>query len=476
MKLAFIYPKFGHAENQPNIKEVTENYGVFPPLTLLYVAAIAKKQGHDCILIDGNALNLTKEQLLEKINQFKPDMLLFTITTYMFHDTIDWIKYLKNKTSLPIAVGGLHMSHYPKETFTYKEIDYGFIGEADKSLPIFLDAFEKNKTLKDVPGIIFRKNGKVKMTKSLDVTFDVDALPYPDRSMIPNEKYYSFISKKKNFTGIITSFGCPFSCIFCEQHKPVYRHRSAKNVGDEIEECIKKYNIKEIEVFDPIFTLKKKRVIELCREIIKRKLKVDLVVRTRADLVDEELLQWMAKAGVKRIYYGIESGSEEILKNIKKHTSKEAIMKAINLTKKHGIAAFGYFMIGCPGETEETIKETIRFAKSLNLDYAQFSKLSTLPGTELYDLLKKELGNDYWRKYILDKSKAMILPRYNCRLSEEEIQNWVKKAYKSFYFRPSQMIKTLKNTSSPSEFRRYIKAGINMLLFKDRQESKQQIK
>ncbi len=468
MRLAFIYPKFGFVENQPNIKEVADYYGVFPPLTLLYVASIAKHHGHETKLIEGNAFNLNKEQLLKEINKFKPDMLFFTITTYMFHDTIDWIKYLRKETSLPIAVGGLHLSHFPKETLNHKEIDYGFIGEVDQSLPMFLDTLEKNQNLENVPGIIFRKAGKVVMTQKPEATLNVDTLPFPDRSMIPNEKYYSFISKKKNYTAIITSFGCPYSCIFCEQHKPVYRHRSAENVADEIEECVKKYKVKEIEVFDPVFTLKRKRVIELCKEIIKRKLKVDLVVRTRPDLVDKELLRWMAKAGVKRIYYGIESGSEKILKNIKKHTNKEVIRKAIKETKKAGIAAFGYFIIGCPGETEKTIKETIHFAKSLDLNYAQFSKLSTLPGTELYELLKKELGKDYWKEYILDRSKATVLPRYGCKLSEEEIQDWVKKAYRSFYFRPSQVFKTLRNTKSLSEFKRYIKAGLNMIFSRNK--------
>jgi anaerobic magnesium-protoporphyrin IX monomethyl ester cyclase len=467
MRLAFIYPKFGYVENQPNIKEVADSYGVFPPLTLLYVASIAKSSGHECILIDGNALNLKKEQILKKIKDFKPDLLFFTITTYMFHDTISWIKYLKKKTSLPVAVGGLHLSHFPEETMTYKDIDYGFLGEVDKSLPLFLENIKKNKELKDVPGLIFRKNNKIIKTENPKPTLDVDSLPFPDRSMIPNEKYFSFISKKKNYTGIITSFGCPYSCIFCEQHKPIYRHRSAKNVADEIEECIKKYGVKEIEVFDPVFTLNKERVIKLCKEIIKRKLKIALVVRTRPDLVDKELLKWMARAGVKRIYYGIESGSEKILKNIKKDTNKKVIRKAIKETKQAGITAFGYFMIGCPGETEETIKETVNFAKSLDLDYAQFSKLSTLPGTELYELLKKELKRDYWREYILDKSKALTLPRYKCKLSEEEIQNWVKKAYKAFYFRPSQIIKILKNTKSIFELKRYIEAGVSMIFSKN---------
>jgi len=465
MKIVLIYLKYGSAENQPNIKCVADNYGVFPPLNLAQVAAVIETTGHDVRIIDCNVLDLTEEELIKEIKNYNPDIIGFTITTYFFHETVDFVRYLKTKIRKPVLIGGMHLSFYPRETFSYNVFDYGIIGNCEESLPQLLDVLNsKNyKGLEQLRGIIYMEGKKIMINPPKEPEQNIDSYPFPARHLLLNEKYNSFISQFKNFTAMISSRGCPYRCIFCEQRSKKFYARSAKSIVDEMEECEKRYGVREIDIFDSSFTIIKRRVIDVCKEYRARKLKVKWSIRTRVDLVDTEVLDHLSESGCIRIYYGIESGNKEILKTLRKSTNLSQIKKVLKATKKRGIATFGYFMIGSPGETEETIKETIAFAKSLKLDYAQFSKLSTLPGTDLYDLLKKEIKEDYWRNYILDKSKKKVLPRYNTDLTEEQIEYWVKRAYKDFYFRPNYIFKALLRLKTWDEFKRSLKAAAGMV-------------
>lgn len=467
MRIAIIYPPFYHVENQPNIKSVDNNYGVYPNISLTYVAAILEKEGHSVIFIDANALKLTKEEVLSQIQKFRPELLCFTVSTYIFHQILSWIRYLKEHTGLPTLVGGVHMSFYPRETFTYKEIDYAVIGEAENTLPKFIDAIERDKNLSDIDGIVYRQGSKTNVNDKVRPVMDLDSVPLPARHLLPNNKYFEFISQRKNFTGLVSSRGCPFGCKFCEQSTSMFRARSAKNIVDEFETCYNDFKIREIDIFDSTFTLQRKRVLSICNELIKRKLDIQWAVRSRIDLVDSGMLKALNKAGCKRIYYGIESGNPRILRNIGKDTDIGLIRKTISATKKNGISTFGYFMLGCPGDNIKTINQTINFAKSLDLDYAQFSKLSLLPGTEIYNQLVGERKEDYWSNFIVDEKVQKILSRPDVSLSEDEIQRLVRKAYRSFYFRPSYVAKAILRIKSADELKRSIKAALDMIIVKD---------
>ena len=230
-----------------------------------------------------------------------------------------------------------------------------------------------------------------------------------------------------------------------------------------MEECYVKYGVREMDVFDPLFTINKKRVIKVCKEIQRRGLKIAWSCRSRVDTIDWEMLNEMKKAGCYRIYYGIESGDETILKNIKKFTKLSQIKKSIKLTNEVGILPYGYFMFGSPGETEKSIENTIRLALELPLRYAQFNRLSSLPGTDLYEELKIQLKTDYWRDYILDKKATRELPRVGCDLSDDILNRFIKRAYMRFYFRPKIIFNFLLEIKSITELARYIKAAYGMI-------------
>ncbi|MEC7946555.1 MAG: radical SAM protein, partial [Myxococcota bacterium] len=337
LKVALVYPPYGPVRNEPGIKTVKENYGIFPSLSLLYVAGILEAAGCDVIFIDAHAEDLGLDDTVARLQAFGPDYVCYTLTTYLFFQSMDWIKAIKEKVDVPVIGGGVHMSIYPRETLGYPEIDYAVTHEAEYALPDLLEALVKRRNLAEVRGIAFKQpDGTVVVTpKQKDC--NVDESPFPARHLIDNSIYYSFISQHKNFTCFITSRGCPYKCIFCEQGSKPFRARSPKNVVDELEICYKEFGIRELDFFDSSFTIRKDRVIEICNEINRRKLPLVWAARTRVDCITDDVLKAMRSAGCNRIYYGIESANREILQTLKKSTSIEMYKDVVARTKAHDI-------------------------------------------------------------------------------------------------------------------------------------------
>lgn len=463
LKFALVYPPYGPVKNEPGIKTVKENYGIFPSLSLLYVAGILENVGVEVLFIDAHAEDLTLEETVRRLNEFGPDFVGYTLTTYLFFQSLDWIKAIKELVDIPVVVGGVHLSIYAKETLGYKDIDYAVTGEAEESLPNLLKAITKKEDLSLVRGIAYKKdNGEVIVTPR-EAEVDVNASPFPARHLLDNEIYYSFISKYKNFSVFITSRGCPYKCIFCEQGSKTFRPRSPKNVVDELEMCVNEFGIRELDFFDSSFTIRKQRVIDICNEIKRRKLDIVWAARTRVDCITDDVLKAMASAGCTRIYYGIESGNREILHTLRKSTSIEMYHDVISRTKKHGIHTFGYFMLGNPYEDEISIRQTIRLALELDLDYAQFSKVTPMPATEMYTMLLRTHGRDYWREHIANGTDEPI-PRPLCDLSDAEIERWTRLAYLRFYYRPSYIMRSVSRLKSREEFLRSAKTAWQMLI------------
>jgi radical SAM superfamily enzyme YgiQ (UPF0313 family) len=455
LKVSLVYPPYGAIKNEPGIRAVKENYGVFPSLSLLYVAGCLEAQGVEVQFIDVNAEQLTLDETVARLRAFGPDYVGYTVTTYLFYQTLSWVKAIREQVEVPVIVGGVHMGIYPKETMSHTCLDYGVTGEAEQSLPQLLTALLHKRPLDDVRGIVYRRpDGQVVQTASPPLLADASQAAWPARHLIDNSLYYSFISKYKNFSCLMTSRGCPYRCIFCEQGGLKFRPRSPKDVVDEIETGMTEFGIREYDFFDSAFTIHKPRVIDICQEIVRRKLDVVWAARTRVDCISEEMLTWMKRAGCARIYYGLESGNREVLRTLLKAADLEQAKETVALTRRSGIDVFGYFMMGNPGENAATVRQTIRYALDLDLDYAQFSKTTPMPGTALYSMYLKEFGDDYWRHYIQDESYEAFMPRPGCSLTEEEIQRLTQLAYVRFYYRPSYVLRALGRLKSWDEFRR----------------------
>lgn len=458
IKVGLVFPAYKEYQDTVSLPENKRHLGVIPPLSLAYVAAILERAGCKVKLIDASALNLTKEKTASELREFNPEFVGFTSSTIDFHNTLDWIRYLKERLKLPTLIGGIQLSVYPRETLSHQAIDYGVIGEAEESLPQLLDCLVNKQDLSQVKGICYRDEGRINITGPRPPSRDLDQCPFPARHLLPNDRYYSLISKTKNFTAMLTSRGCCYRCIFCDNQTILYRCRSPKNVVDEMEHCQNLFKINEIDIFDALFSIDPDRVIKICREIKRRRLKLRWAFRTRVDLVTEKMLEEAQQAGCRRIYYGIESADEEILKNINKNVTIELVKKITSLTKEKGIETFGYFMFGNPGDNKDTIRKTVRLMLELPLDYVQISPVFAPPNTALYEMLKRQIGKDYWAEYTLLPGKEDLLPRYGTSLTDRQVGRSVRAAHLKFYLRFRYIWKFITQLRSAEEFFRSARA------------------
>ncbi|MDP6525909.1 MAG: radical SAM protein [Kiritimatiellia bacterium] len=437
-------------------------FGLFPPLSLGWVAAIAEKSGHDVDIIDARTLRLTPEQVLRQLKETKPDVIGFMMTTYMYRETLEWIRYMKqNMPQVKVIVGGYNLRVYPQASVLPEEIDYGCFNSAYNTVPALLAALENNSSLDDVTGLIYKRGDRIIETDHGEEP-DFDAYPNPARHLLPNELYAEFPTERKNFTVMVTSKGCPMGCLFCEAGRTQYNPRSVETVINEMQECHDRFGIREIDIFDYEFLIDRKRAMAICDEMIKRKLDVIFACRARIDSVDEDILKRMKAAGCNRIYFGVESGLQDMLDRVDKGITIEQVRETIKMTKRHGIRALGFFMTGLPGETRDTLESTVKFAMSLDLDYVQFSKTTAKPLTQLWRDLVKETGHDYWREYILGKAEEAVLPRPWTDLSNEELDYLTKQAYTRFHSRPFFLLKSAMQVRSFDEFKRKFMAWLAM--------------
>lgn len=465
MKIALIHPPFHHRKFSENLKVVDENFTLSPPIILAYIAAILEQAGHSVILIEAHALKLSKEAALKKIEVFNPDLIGFRLDTYSFQETLGWIKFFKLKTGKPIIVGGINLSIYPNETMAHKEIDYGFIGEALESLPMFLKCFGDEKQYKNIPGLCWRdKSGGIIINPEPENLVPFDNYPFPARHLLPNHVYNSFVSQVKNFTVMLTSTGCPYKCSFCAiAALGHWRQRSVDNVIKEIEECYHKYGIREIDFFDATFFVDKQWSIKFCEEIIKRKLNISWTARSRVDLADEGVLSLASKAGCRMIFWGIESSSQNVLNQVNKEITPNQVPYAIKTAKKFGIRNLGFLMVGNPGDTEKSIKQTVKFAKDLDLDYVQICRAIPKPNTQFHKELIKKTGFDYWKEFVLLKVGEQRIPIDWIDMPQDKVEKLLKWSYYSFYFRPRYILKTLRKVKSIGEITRYAITALKML-------------
>lgn len=468
MKIALIHCPLGHQYFSENLSVVDEEFCLAPPIILAYVAAILEKAGHEVIIVEANALRLSKERALTAIREFSPDIVGFRADSYWFHRVVEWATYFKQHVNATIIVGGINISLYPFESLSHNCFDYGIAGEANESLPNLLKCLESGESPEWIAGLIYRLGKEVRFNPPSSGLVDFDDYPFPARHLLPNNIYSSFTSQRKNFTILLTNTGCHFVCSFCAINRQPLRCRSPQNIVDEMEQCYRDFGIREIDFFSPSFFINRELALETCEKIIKRNIGIEWSCRSRIDEVDEELLRQAYKAGCRRIYYGIESASSEVLGNISKGITLDQIANAIAMSRRFKIKTLGFFMIGNPGDTKESILDTIEFSKRLKLDYIQVCRTIAKPNTALNDFVINNTGQDYWRKYIVKGDERICFPTPWISMTREELDNYVKRFYRSFYFRPLYIIKLILDVKSIPEFLRYCKVACKWLLFNNR--------
>lgn len=471
MKFALIHYDVNRIVNEPGNRIVMKHFGHMPNIQLLYVAAILEALDVEIEYFDLVGMGITDNDLRKRLLEFSPDIIGMSVYTSHFHTASSYAAFCKHilpKTK--ILLGGVHTEIFPTETLEYNSnVDFACVGEAEMVLPEFVRRIKLNKSFEGMNGLAFRRQGRILYSGPAEKNKNLDSVPFPARHLVPNEKYFNFISTKQNYTVFNSSRGCPFKCIFCEASETKWRARSAENITEEFEECFEKFNIREIDIFDSSFTINKKRVLKLCQLLIDRGLSKKIIwnVRSRVDSIDKQMIEALKEAGCYRIFYGIESGNVEVLRKLKKKTNIAEIRKIVNLTSKARISTFGYFLIGSPGDTDKRIRETIDFAKTLPLDFAIFNSLTPFPKTSLYENYYLPLAeHDFWSEYIREsKPLETFVGRPWLKHNNEEIDRITHKAMLEFYFRPIQIYRAVKSIRSFKMIRRYFFAAIDMALF-----------
>jgi anaerobic magnesium-protoporphyrin IX monomethyl ester cyclase len=445
---------------QPPPRNIQKEEIIVPPLGIAYLAAVLEKKGHKVGIIDGFAEGLDYQGLESRIKDFAPDITGITGMTPVIDNAFRTVKTAR-KYSKHIIIGGPHASMVRKKIFEQApEIDFSVQGEGETSITMLIDAIEKGSDINSVPGLITRdfENPPASYIGNLD------SLPLPARHLLPNDKYRYILSKGK-VTTIFSSRGCPYHCIFCDKtvFGSKWRARSSENVLGEIELVVRDFGVKSIVFYDDLFTVKKDRVVEICKGIISRKLDIEWKAEGRVNIVDEETLRWMKKAGCSMIAYGVESGNQKGLDYLNKGTKVEQIKKAFELTQQAGIKPMGYFVLGIPVETYEEEIDTIEFAKEIKAAYAQFSVLSPTPGTKLYDDV---IRMGWYREIDAQNPMDKDLKRpaiINENWDEEKLNKILKEAHRRFYLSPWYVMQRLKEIRSLKEFTDKAEAGLKLL-------------
>lgn len=455
------------ASCMPKILE--EGFDFLPPLGLMYLAAYLRKHSdYEVKMLDCQVEQLTKEQIRLRIMQESPNVVGITAMTFTFIDVLKLAKMVKEINSrIQVVLGGPHINVFPEESIKNRsEIDFLVLGEGEVTFKELLDHHTTLKDLYQVKGIVFKDGDKIINTGQRELMNNLDDIPFPARTMLPYEKYFSVVSENKPVTTMFTSRGCPFNCLFCDRPHlgKSFRARSAESVVLEMEVC-QNLGIKEIFIYDDTFGVNRQRVLDICAKIQEKELRIDWNARTRVDTVDEEIIIAMKKAGCQRIHYGIEAGTERILKVLRKGITLDQVKKAFAITKKHGILTVGYFMMGSPTETKEDILETIKLTKELDPAFIHFSITTPFPATDLYRQGLEEgiLSHDYWQEFAKNPQEDFY-PRYwEEKLSKEELFVLLRQAYRSFYFRPKYIGKKIFRTTSIKGFKQNASAALRLL-------------
>jgi anaerobic magnesium-protoporphyrin IX monomethyl ester cyclase len=436
--------------------------GHVPPSSLLSVAAILEKEGIEVQLIDMVAESLSYEDTLERVRKFSPAMLGFTLTTYSFHSVINWMKRFKADTGLPILAGGAHAVIYPDETMTHPEIDYLVLGEADCPLPEFIRRFQDGGNFAGMKSFAYRKDGQVIVDRTVEVIKNIDDAPLPALHLVKNELYGSILAKRKNYTALMSSRGCPYRCTFCDQKKVSYRMRSPQSLVGEIRRNYFEFGIRDFDIWDSTFTANEERVMQICDRLAQERMNINWHIRARVDSVNESMLDALKRAGCKTVLYGIESSNHDILKRMKKDITTERVEHIIAYTKRAGMQTLGYFMFGYPGETRATMEETIRFALRLPLDYVQMTVMVPFPDTEIYEYYRERGLGDYWSRFTLDLNLDEEIELVETELSRAQTVPMVNAAYRRFFFRPSIILKRLIDLRSFGQFQRLFGGALGL--------------
>jgi len=441
-----------------------------PHLGLAYLAAVSERRGDEVVIFDAD---VERKSVSEFVQEFRPHLVGITANTPQVKQAWRTARMIKEVHDCPIVLGGPHVSVLPEESCGKPEVDIVVVGEGEDTwidISDRLDSYLQDQAefsttafmdpaldiLDDCHGISYKtSDGVIHNNPGRPPIPDLDGLPWPAYHLFKMDRYTNLQPATDNVDGarsfsIMTSRGCPYRCTFCSQSiMPIkWRSRSPENVLEEWRHLVVELGAEEIGVLDDSANIRVKRLEELAGLLIENKLNHVpwiFVNGIRANLASKELLGMLKAAGLKRTAFGVESGDPDILKSVDKKVDLDTIREAFKNAKAVNLETIGFFIIGLPGETRETMQRTIDFAIELDPLIANFSMMTPYPGTQVYEIVQKQgrLLIEDWEDYVFFEQQA----RYEMgEMTAELVEEMYRKAYRQFYLRPSPILRRMKTT------------------------------
>lgn len=424
-------------------KDVLEAENLYPRIGIASIASYLLQNGVSVIILDPDAYKIDIEQIKERVKLENPDMVGLPAFTEEVCGANEIAKAVKEvNPDILTVVGGPHPSALPTQTLKeFQYFDVAVFGEGEITMQEIVDG----KSLEEIQGIAFKKNGEIRRNGQRPLTKEIDLLPLPAWQLYDLDKYKSgglytgFSRRGRLELPVEGARGCPHSCIFCFRLAGrTIRFKSPLRVADDVERDVNEFHASRIHFVEGTFGVNKKIALRMCNELIRRDLheKIEWSTGGRVDTLDKELLEKMRKAGCNYIGFGVESGDPELLRIIGKNTSLEQAKKAFEICKELGIKTEANFILGHPFETEKTVLKTIKFAKELKADHATFAILVPFPGTEVSKMANEGIGGlrirkRDWKGYGKQLGEALELTQ----LPRERLIKLQMRAYREFYLR-----------------------------------------
>ena len=444
------------------------------PDWLAYATSVLEKEGIDVELYDFPAKGWDKPKLSELVRDKQPALVVLDSTTPSIYSDIDCARLCKEVApETRVLMVGPHASSLPDETLIKAKgyVDAVAVGEYDYTVRDYAKAVLNDSPISEVKGIVFTEGGRVIYNEQRPLIDNLDELPFPAWHHLNLWDYFDG-TKLYPYIDLIGGRGCPYKCIFClwpqVMHGNRYRLRSSQNIVEEIKWVLSKWpKAIEGEFFfeDDTFTVNKKRAHEFCELLINEGIRCTWSVNSRADVLDRELLRHMKKAGCRLLLVGFESGSQKMLDAMHKNITVEKMEGFIKVAREVGLQIHGCFVLGLPGETAETMEETVQFALRNPLNTVQFSGAVPFPGTRYFDYAKENdllLARD-WDQWLNEGEQAPVIDYPG--ISRGQIEAKVDSALKRFYFRPSYMLRFLFETRSRADLYRKLRGARNFLSY-----------
>lgn len=446
-----------------------------PPYPQLLLATVMKSEGYGVELIDALAQYITFPEIEQRVKDFDFLVLLTSVMTFNEDEII--LKRLKeaNKNIKTVIYGSLP-TFMPEFCLESDAVDFLIRREAEFALRDFLNYYASGcEEWKAVKGLGYKEKGLKRVNDFYPFIDNLDALPFADWSILKGgNKYFNPSIKRYPYVTDLTTRGCPGKCIFC-MSPAFYGNKVRGRSADNVLEGFRKHRqegFKEIYIRDEMFTAFRERNREIYKTMIQERMDLTWLCSAKVNTFDKRDLELMKESGCHTLKIGVETGSQEILNRIKKGVTTEQVRHAFKLAKEAGIETHAHLMIGHPGETEATIRQTIDFVKDLEPTTVTFGMMTPYPGTRLFDIVLEkypELGNRYTLRLEDLHTKTYYTDAY-CDMPSEELSAWIKRAHRAFYLRPSYMYKSISRIRSYHDLLKIIKAGFKVIRFSLRGE------